>query len=236
MKAFILRLLSLLFYRKQEEAPLQTKEVLVPVGHPNRPGTKLTAVKALVFHYTGNEAPAADAVMNAKYFGRAWGGTEDKPTEGDQKTPFRYGSTQIICDHTQIVIAIPENEAAWAAGDRPLPFDPVYKGQQKLAKAIFDNKQNFQSISIEICNNDAIRNSDADWKGACKNAIAWAVDYCKRKGLKIQKDLDTPLARNGIYLLRHYDLTTKKCPKPMIDDPDQWWNFCEEIMEKVGTV
>lgn len=208
-------------------------ERIIPPGHPNRPGTKLESVRALIFHYTGNEAPGADAEANARYFGRTWRGDLNKPTERDG-APFRYGSTQVICDMDQTLTVIPVDEAAWACGDRPLPFDPVFKGQPPLANEVFGNRQNYRSISVEICNNDAIRNSNSDWEAACSRAIAWAVSYCRKNNLRIDTGLPRrPPAPGSVFLLRHHDVTSKACPLPLLDE-GEWGSFCSRIIAQVG--
>jgi N-acetylmuramoyl-L-alanine amidase CwlA len=206
--------------------------LLVPTLHPNRPGTYLGTVRAIIFHYTGNDAPGADDTMNARYFGRAWTGTIDDPRERDG-SPFRYGSTQIIADHDSVTVAIPDDEVAWACGDRNAgPWTPELKGQQPVAKHLFGNRQNHHSVSVEICNNDAIKDSDEDWKGACRNAASWAIDYLFRHDLTVDvaRSLDPqassePLAPRHVLLLRHFDVTGKICPKPFVDDRAAWEKF-----------
>ncbi len=88
---------------------------LIPLGHPNRPGTKLSKFQAIVIHYTANENPGATDQVNAKYFrsgaekGPVWDATkksiitdwielksvkEQKVTDGSIQivgTQFRYG-------------------------------------------------------------------------------------------------------------------------------------------------
>lgn len=205
----------------------------IPLGHPNRPGIKLEKIKAIVFHYTANVAPSANAVMNARYFGRKYIQKGSDYFESDG-SPWRYGSTQLIVDTENIVQLMGLDEVAWAAGDRNLlPYTDELKGQQPVAKRIFNNRQNYQILSIEICNNDTIPNSTADWDKAADNAAEWTMNYVHEKALKInwqgtfhpQDPVAFPsLAPNEIILLRHYDLTGKKCPLPFIDD-EVWGDF-----------
>jgi len=212
---------------------MEIRAELIPEGHPNRPGTKLEALKALVFHYTANDAPGATDTMNAKYFGRRWTGTIEKPFEADGVTPFRYGSTQVIADEDSVTIAIPPDEAAWACGDRnDGPWTPEYRGQRPLAKHLFGWRQNYQSVSIEICNNK-------DWDKAVDNAAAWAIAFLKNKGLRV--DLSRSLSpQDGIALApgtvaicRHYDVTGKVCPKPMVDSTSAWADLVWRIHDAV---
>lgn len=207
---------------------------LIPLEHLNRPGTKLEALKAIVFHYTENDSPDATDTMNAQYFGRKWTGPREKPLEANGRTPFRYGSTQVLADEDSVTIAIPIDEAAWACGDRKAgPWTPELKGQMPVAARLFANRQNFQSISVEICNNGS-------WVRAVENAAAWAIMYLRTKGLTVDiaYSLDPQskrvLAAGSIVLLCHFNLTGKVCPKPFVDDPDQWEAFVRRIAAELG--
>lgn len=207
------------------------KEILLP--HPNRIGTRLEAVKALVFHYTANDRPTATDEMNARYFGRAYQKIGNDYYERDGKTPFSYGSAQIICDEDSCTIAIPENEVAWSVGDRRLPWTDRYRGQQPISKTLFNFRPNYQSISIEICNN-------ASWRRAYLNSARWAVDYIKRNNLSIDLEysLDPQnenriLQDNHIVLLRHFDISGKVCPKPFVDNMIDWQMFVTMINDSI---
>lgn len=222
-------------------------EELIPRGHPNRPGTKLEALKAIVFHYTANDAPGASDTMNAKYFGRVWHVGEDgnpaewawetrkdqsgyvirdpgtgKPQLFKIEVPFRYGSTQVIVDEDSATIAIPPDEAAWACGDRNAgPWTPEFKGQRPLARNLFAFRQNYQSLSVEICNN-------ASWEKAVDNAAEWAIGFLKGKGLEVDVEHSIMpqepfvLAPKTVILERHFDLTNKKCPMPFVTSYEEW--------------
>ena len=214
---------------------------LIPDGHPNRPKTILESLKAIVFHYTANDSPSATDIANAKYFGRGYTFLNGKYFEVDGKTPFRYGSTQILADMDSVTIAIPATEIAWSVGDRnKLPWTEQYRGQQPLSRNIFGCRPNYQTISIEICNNDVIKDSLEDWDAACANAASWIVEYLKIKGLKVDVigSLDltqsiTNLLPNTVLILRHYDITGKICPKPFVDDPEAWGRFVRDIAARV---
>lgn len=208
-------------------------EQYIPKGHPNRPGTLLESLKAIVFHYTANDAPAATDTVNAKYFARPYVKIGSDFFEQDGKTSFRYGSTQVLADIDSITLAMPTNEVAWSAGDRNMPWTTELKGQQPVAKRIFNNRQNYQILSIEICNNDVIKNSIEDWEKAADNAAEWTMNYIKENELKIHwhgtfspqdPTLFPSLGSKEIVLLRHFDLTGKKCPAPFIDN-EVWKDF-----------
>jgi len=224
---------------------------LLPAGHPNRPGTKLSGVRAIVFHYTGNDAPAATDTMNALYFGRKWmDGADGKPYEvkgqlpvldsAGRMVPFRYGSTQLIADMDSVTRAMPEDEVAWACGDRPLPYTQEFKGQKPCSRYVFSGRPNYLSLSIEICSNDVIKGSSEDWDGACSNAAQVAVDYLRSHAMTVNthksKNPDSPdscPAYGEVLLLRHYDVSGKVCPKPFVDDQEAWYNFIDLIAASV---
>ena len=207
-------------------------EKLVPIGHPNRPGTKLESLKAIVVHYTANDAPTANDTANAKYFGRLWKGTLQTPFEGDGVTPFRYGSAHVIIDEDSATLAIPTDEVAWACGDRNKPpYTETFRGQQPLARNVFWFRQNYRSISVEICNNH-------DWHKAATNAKVWIIRFLKEKGLKLcsfDKDIQTlnigDIRSGEVLICRHFDISGKICPTPYVDDPSAWNAFIQEIHE-----
>ncbi len=229
---------------------------LIPLGHPNRPGTKLSKFQAIVIHYTANENPGATDQANAKYFRRSaekgpvWDSSkkciitdwieaqtikEQKVSDGSMRTigtPFRYGSTQILFDDNSGSITIPFDEVGWGAGDRAMPYDNIWLGQQKLAKNIFNNSQNYRTLNIELCNNDIIKNSTADWDQTVSNSNKFVNWIIKTLGVtvNIQGSLDPqnftgPLLDEQILLVRHHDITGKMCPKPFIDNKEAWEQY-----------
>jgi N-acetylmuramoyl-L-alanine amidase CwlA len=171
-------------------------EQIIPAGHPNRPGVKRAETLAVVVHYTANEKPGATDTANAAYFGRKWergpvlsggkiitdvieaGSVKDRTVNGTvQKvgTAFAYGSTQAIFDHDSGTIVMPLDEVAWGCGDRNCPYTDEWKGQQKIAKRIFGNRQNYLTLNVEICNNDIYPESNKDWIMAVDNALVFCL-------------------------------------------------------------
>ena len=207
----------------------------IPKGHPNRPGTKLSALKAIVIHYTQNDNPGATDTMNVKYIGRKYVKKENKSFESDGVTPFRFGSAHVFCDMDSVTEAIPLDEVAWGCGDKN------YKGgYQRIAEKVFKRRQNFETISVEICNNDAIKNSPEDWEKAVANAMQWVIIFLQEYNLKVdftgsiypQAVEEAPEA-GKILLLRHYDITGKICPKPFVYQPKEWEKFIKEVARQV---
>lgn len=207
----------------------------IPKGHPNRPGTKLSTLKGIVIHYTQNDRPGATDTMNVNYIGRKFVIKDGKKYEADGETLFSFGSAHIFCDMDSITEAIPVYEVAWGCGDKH------YKGgYQRIAEKVFKRRQNFETISVEICNNDVIKNSSLDWDKAVENALRWVVTFLHECALKVDINsslkpqlVDGPLESGKILLLRHYDLTGKICPKPFIDDTKAWEAFVKEVAIQV---
>lgn len=207
----------------------------ISAGHPNRPGTKLSALKAIVIHYTQNDNPGATDTMNVKYIGRKYVKKDGKSFEADGLTPFRFGSAHVFCDMDSVTEAIPLDEVAWGCGDKN------YKGgYQRIAEKVFKRRQNFETISVEICNNDAIKNSSEDWDRAVSNALQWCVTFLQQYNLKVDftgslypQAVEEAPETGKILLLRHYDITGKICPKPFVDQQKDWEMFVKEIARQV---
>jgi N-acetylmuramoyl-L-alanine amidase CwlA len=226
----------------------------LPEGHPNRPGTKLSALKAVVVHYTQNDEPGATDTMNVKYIGRKWetgkywikskGTAVEGPIEagsmgkGDNGLgiQFRYVSAHVFCDMDSVTLAIPTDEVAWGCGDKN------YKGgYQRIAEKVFKRRQNFETVAVEICNNDVIKNSLVDWDASVANAKQWIINYLTAYNLSVDlqgsltpQTVDEPPAPGTVLLLRHYDITGKLCPKPFLDHAHDWENFVKEIAGQVN--
>lgn len=215
---------------------MKTNEMYLPSGHPNRPGIKLEGLKAIVIHYTQNEEPGATDIMNAKYIGRKFVLKDGKKYESDGKTPFRYGSAHVFCDMDSITLTIPTDEVSWGCGDKNFNG-----GYQMIAYSVFKRRQNYQTISVEICNNDVIKRSDEDWKAAVENAKKWVIDFLTDTSLKVDRggslnpqELKSPPESGKILILRHYDITGKMCPEPFVKNTSEWMEFVDSIVENVG--
>lgn len=193
---------------------LQIKEQLVSKNHPNRPTSQNMPI-AVIIHYTANDSPSATDTANANYINRTYKLINGSYYESDGKTNFRYGSAQWFIDEDSATRTIPQNEVAWGCGDRQLSYDNGYKGQTKIAKEIFDHKQNYKTINYELCNN-------GDWKKACDNSI----------DIIAQDMVDFDISTDMIF--RHYDITGKICPKPFVDDINAWNEYKNKIIKRVG--
>ena len=73
--------------------------------------------------------------------------------------------------------------------------------------------RNDNSIGIEMCSRKRADGSYYIKPDTVANAAALAREIMQRYGI----DTD--------HVLRHYDVTGKRCPMPWVDDPDQWTAF-----------
>jgi hypothetical protein len=215
-------------------APYPIKIKLVRAGHPNRPGTKLDGGRpdAVVWHGTGNLSPSAGDEMHGRYVGRAYetgcymsGGKRiqgliEAGSRGGRGRPadigeaFRRACVHAFIDADSLTVTIPFDEATWHAGDRALPWDAVNKGQRPLARKRFANRQNYRTLSVELCMN-------RDWPAVLRNAAwfgAWAM---AEFGLGMDAHL------------RHVDLTGKRCPA-WLQEAAAWREFLDMIRAEAG--
>lgn len=204
---------------------LKVIEDFIPLGHPNRPGTKLYGLKARVWHSTANLNAGANDTMHKGYMGRAykkvWNASKGKYEyfEADGKTEFRYGGAHVFIDKDSATITAPLDEVVWGCGDRPLDYNNGYKGQTKLAKEVFNNQNNYYTWNIELCMNDM-----AAWDKVLANAIEFVKTYMPGVNLRDY---------------RHYDMTGKSCPSPMVCKPGSkeeagWISFGDKIKQALA--
>lgn len=78
--------------------------------------------------------------------------------------------------------------------------------------------RNANSIGIEMCSRKRADGSYYIKPETVANAAALAKDIMQRYGI----DAD--------HVLRHYDVTGKRCPMPWVDDPAQWAAFQAMLM------
>ena len=79
--------------------------------------------------------------------------------------------------------------------------------------------RNANSIGIEMCSRKRADGSYYILPETVANAAALAREIMQRYGI----DTD--------HVLRHYDVTGKRCPMPWVDDPAQWTEFKEMLKQ-----
>jgi len=201
---------------------MKVDKKLLPIGHPNRSGQKLKGLKAIVVHYTGNDNPGATDTANLNYMGRKYVTKDGIIYEANGVTKFRLGSAHCFIDNDSATLGIEWDEAAWACGDKPLDKNNGFNGQTKFAKEIFSNQQNYYTVSFELCNNK-------DWDIVVDNAVSVIRDFIKERKLKVVFDTSVQPKQNEIFLKRHFDLSGKKCPLPLLDEA-LWKKFVDRVV------
>ena len=83
--------------------------------------------------------------------------------------------------------------------------------------------RNANSIGIEMCSRKRADGSYYIKPETVANAAALAREIMQRYGI----DTD--------HVLRHYDVTGKRCPMPWVDDPAQWTEFKDMLVPKNTT-
>lgn len=117
-------------------------------------------------------------------------------------------SAHYFVDAQDIVQSVPDSGRAWHCG---------------AASYRHPECRNDNSIGVELC---CYTNGDGTWyfaPGTVDNAVQLV------RSLMAQYGIDTD------HVLRHYDVTGKRCPMPWVDDPAQWTAFKDMLTPKNTT-
>lgn len=153
---------------------------------------KLSAITAIVMHYTANVGSMATAKGNARYFE---GGSEGRKASAHYVVD--EGSTAYEC--------VPLDTVAWSVGDgNKGPYGQLVN--------------NYNSVSIEMV-------SHTDERGAY-----YIPEETQRHAAELYAQLKRQLP-NVKYVVRHYDVSLKKCPAPMVNEA-AWAKFKDLLEEE----
>lgn len=117
-------------------------------------------------------------------------------------------SAHYFCDEHGAMQSVREGDTAWHCGARAY-WHPECR--------------NANSIGIEMCSRKRADGSYYILPETVANAAALARDIMQRYGI----DTD--------HVLRHYDVTGKRCPMTWVDDPAQWVAFKDMLTPKNTT-
>ena len=117
-------------------------------------------------------------------------------------------SAHYFCDEYGAMQSVLECDTAWHCGARAY-WHPECR--------------NANSIGIEMCSRKRADGSYYIKPETVANAAALAREIMQRYGI----DTD--------HVLRHYDVTGKRCPMPWVDDPAQWAAFKDMLTPKNTT-
>ena len=118
-------------------------------------------------------------------------------------------SAHYFVDEYGVMQSVHEDDTAWHCGARAY-WHPECR--------------NDNSIGIEMCSRKRADGSYYIKPETVANAAALAKDIMQRYGI----DTD--------HVLRHYDVTGKRCPMPWVDDPSQWDAFKASLATGENTV
>lgn len=117
-------------------------------------------------------------------------------------------SANYFVDETEIWQSVADTDTAWHCGGAR---------QSNQGGAFYGQCQNSNSIGVEICMNDK---SGAVRQGSIETA-AELVRYLMQR-------YNVPIDR----VIRHYDVTGKYCPGPMVDDSTLWEFFKKSLTQE----
>ena len=117
-------------------------------------------------------------------------------------------SAHYFVDEHGVMQSVREGDTAWHCGARAYWHPECRNGN---------------SIGIEMCSRKRADGSYYILPETVANAAALAREIMQRYGI----DTD--------HVLRHYDVTGKRCPMPWVDDPAQWTAFLATLTPKNTT-
>lgn len=117
-------------------------------------------------------------------------------------------SAHYFVDENNVMQSVLEGNTAWHCGARAY-WHPECR--------------NANSIGIEMCSRKRADGSYYIKPETVANAAVLAKDIMQRYGI----DTD--------HVLRHYDVTGKRCPMPWVDDPAQWTAFKDMLTSQNTT-
>lgn len=110
-------------------------------------------------------------------------------------------SAHYFCDENEIWQSVKDMDTAWHCGAK------TYRHPEC---------RNANSIGVEICMNDKKGNVR---QGSIETAAELVRYLMQRYGVPVDR------------VIRHYDVTGKYCPGPMVDDPALWTAFQQSLTQ-----
>lgn len=150
---------------------------------------KLSDIKYIVVHYTGNRGDTAN--NNAVYFAR----------ECTNQTSAHY-----FVDENETWQSVPDACVAWHCGTKGMFYHASCR--------------NSNSLGVEICM--------LDKNGKVRTGSISRAAVLVRELMRIY---NVP----ADHVIRHYDVTHKDCPAPMVSNPALWQAFKDMLKEQEDT-
>jgi len=162
-------------------------------------------------NYGGKRSISAIKYIVIHYTGND--GDSDSGNANYFQNNITNASAHYFVDDDSITQSVPDNYVAYSVGGKK--YADCKKTGGGLLHGIVTNAN---SISIELC--DSIRNGVSDFtENTLKNATELVRELMKKYGIDIY------------HVCRHFDVTGKKCPLPMIDCL-AWNAFKQRLEEK----
>lgn len=120
-------------------------------------------------------------------------------------------SAHYFCDELGAMQSVRERDTAWHCGAEA--GQPYWHPECR----------NANSIGIEMCSRKRADGSYYIKPETVANAATLAKDIMQRYGIDTE------------HVVRHYDVTGKRCPMPWVDDPAQWTEFKDMLVPKNTT-
>ena len=121
----------------------------------------------------------------------------------------RQASAQIFIDYEGLSArSLPLNTVAFSVGN---PRNSYAKG------SYYSTLNNANTVSIELCGIVGRPISEAQ-KETLLKVCKWVKKQCP----------------NIEYVVRHYDIVKKECPKWYVDNPSDWFRLRKEIYQELG--
>lgn len=119
----------------------------------------------------------------------------------------RKASAHFFVDENSICQSVGLHDIAWHCGAK---------------QYVHASCRNSNSIGIEMCTSGNYKIAEQ----TREHAAQLCAYICRLLGIT-SGGVDT-------YVLRHYDVTHKKCPAEMVDDPGEWTAFRERVKQLLG--
>jgi len=184
-------------------------ERLLPVNPFSRPGTSRVDDLAVVMHWTA--APGQEADVTARYFELL------AQQDARDDRPDRYASAHYIVGiDGQVLRVIPEHEVAYHVGAN----DYTVIAQRRFPGYTSNGRMgtpNWCTIGIELCHPDASGRFTDVTVAVAQELVLDILDRC--------------YLGPRYSLMRHYDITGKRCPRWWVEHGIEWDEFVRSVEE-----
>jgi len=197
--------------------------VLLEKGTNPRSGSKLISNKAVVIHWTDSD-PAQKPKDTRNYW---------------QSHNLNASAHYIVGNDGKAIQTLPTDEqgkhvGAYSSGNHPVGVGNYYSS---LKSEVFGaSNPNSSTIGIEVVAEDRNTGNFSNESEKTTSKIAATILYNMKmaSGDNIEEQKNS--IKNGNILLRHGDITDKKCPKGYMNDEDAWESFKDKVVTEYENI